>query len=102
MSVESSPREVTTSGRENLLLKAAAPLLNAVVQIRQAATHDDPAGLRQSLTDEIRLFEQRCKQAGLPFEMIIGARYCVCSAWMKPPRKRHGARAASGPATACW
>ncbi|ARF50110.1 type IVB secretion system protein IcmH/DotU [Pantoea stewartii] len=80
MSVESSPREVTTSGRENLLLKAAAPLLNAVVQIRQAATHDDPAGLRQSLTDEIRLFEQRCKQAGLPFEMIIGARYCVCSA----------------------
>lgn len=80
MSVESSPREVTTSGRENLLLKAAAPLLNAVVQIRQAATHDDPAGLRQSLIDEIRLFEQRCKQAGLPFEMIIGARYCVCSA----------------------
>lgn len=80
MSVESSPREVTTSGRENLLLKAAAPLLNAVVQIRQAATHDDPAGLRQSLIDEIRLFEQRCKQAGLAFEMIIGARYCVCSA----------------------
>ncbi len=80
MSVESSPREVTTSGTENLLLKAAAPLLNAVVQIRQAATHDDPAGLRQSLIDEVRVFEQRCKQAGLPFEMIIGARYCVCSA----------------------
>lgn len=79
MSVESSPREVTTSGTENLLLKAAAPLLNAVVQIRQAATHDDPAGLRQSLIDEVRVFEQRCKQAGLPFEMIIGARYCICS-----------------------
>lgn len=80
MSVESSPREVTTSGTENLLLNAAAPLLNAVVQIRQAATHDDPAGLRQSLMDEVRVFEQRCKQAGLPFEMIIGARYCICSA----------------------
>ncbi|SUB17163.1 Uncharacterized protein conserved in bacteria [Pantoea agglomerans] len=39
-----------------------------------------PAGLRQSLIDEIRQFEQRCKQAGLPFEMIIGARYCICSA----------------------
>lgn len=78
MTVESPAREATPSGNENLLLQAAAPLLNAVVQIRQAATHDDPAGLRQSLIDEIRQFEQRCKQAGLPFEMIIGARYCIC------------------------
>ncbi|WP_312830229.1 DotU family type IV/VI secretion system protein, partial [Pantoea anthophila] len=80
MTVESPAREASPSGNENLLLQAAAPLLNAVVQIRQAATHDDPAGLRQSLIDEIRQFEQRCKQAGLPFEMIIGARYCICSA----------------------
>lgn len=64
---------------ENPLLAAAAPLLNAIVQIRLAATHDDPAGLRQQLVDEIRLFETRCKQAGLPFDMIIGARYCLCS-----------------------
>lgn len=102
MTVESPAREATTSGNENLLLNAAAPLLNAVVQIRQAATHDDPAGLRQSLIDEIRQFEQRCKQAGLPFEMIIGARYCLCSALMRRRRKRLGVRAASGPATACW
>ena len=72
-------REDISAGNDNLLLNAAAPVLNAVVRIRQAATHDDPAGLRQLLIDEIRLFEQRCKQAGLPFEMIIGARYCLCS-----------------------
>jgi len=65
--------------QENPLLVAAAPLLNAIVQIRLAATHDDPAGLRQQLVDEIRQFEARCKQAGLPFDMIIGARYCLCS-----------------------
>ncbi|MEI2264825.1 type IVB secretion system protein IcmH/DotU [Erwinia sp. CGal63] len=65
--------------QENPLLCAAAPLLNAIVQIRLAATHDDPAGLRQQLVDEIRQFESRCKQAGLPFDMIIGARYCLCS-----------------------
>jgi len=65
--------------QENPLLAAAAPLLNAIVQIRLAATHDDPAGLRQQLVDEIRLFETRCKQAGLPFDMIIGTRYCLCS-----------------------
>lgn len=72
-------REDISAGNDNLLLNAAAPVLNAVVRIRQAATHDDPAGLRQLLIEEIRQFEQRCKQAGLPFEMIIGARYCLCS-----------------------
>ncbi|MGE9552215.1 type IVB secretion system protein IcmH/DotU [Erwinia amylovora] len=66
--------------QENPLLAAAAPLLNAIVQIRLAATHDDPAGLRQQLVDEIRQFETRSKQAGLPFDIIIGARYCLCSA----------------------
>lgn len=65
--------------QDNPLLAAAAPLLNAIVQIRLAATHDDPAGLRQQLVEEIRQFENRCKQAGLPFDMIIGARYCLCS-----------------------
>jgi len=75
-----SPADSTLPvSQENPLLAAAAPLLNAIVQIRLAATHDDPAGLRQQLVDEIRLFETRCKQAGLPFDMIIGTRYCLCS-----------------------
>lgn len=60
-------------------MTAAAPLLNAIVQIRTAATHDDPVMLRQQLVDEVRQFERRSKQAGLPFDMIIGARYCLCS-----------------------
>lgn len=79
MTQEALARDVTVAGNDNLLLTAAAPILNAVVQIRQAASHDDPAGLRQLLIDEIRQFEQRCKMSGLPFEMIIGARYCLCS-----------------------
>lgn len=79
MTQDSVARDGIVVGNDNLLLNAAAPILNAVVRIRQAATHDDPAGLRQLLIEEIRFFEQRCKQAGLPFEMIIGARYCLCS-----------------------
>ena len=79
MTQDSVVRDGIVAGNDNLLLNAAAPILNAVVRIRQAATHDDPAGLRQLLIEEIRHFEQRCKQAGLPFERIIGARYCLCS-----------------------
>lgn len=65
---------------DNPLLAAASPLLNTIVQIRLAATHDDPPGLRHQLVEEVRQFENRCKQVGIPFEMIIGTRYCLCSA----------------------
>lgn len=80
MTLESPAGIPINAGQENPLLAASAPLLNAIVQIRLAATHDDPSGLRQQLVDEIRQFEIRSKQAGLPFDMIIGARYCLCSA----------------------
>lgn len=74
------PADTLPSGnQENVLLANAAPLLNAIVQIRLAATHDDPSGLRQQLVEEIRLFETRCMQAGLPNDMIIASRYCLCS-----------------------
>jgi type VI secretion system protein ImpK len=65
---------------ENLLLAAANPLLNAIAQIRHSATNADPGGLRQKLIDEMRQFELRSQRASLPYEVIIGARYCLCTA----------------------
>ncbi len=79
MTPEFAACDAMVMSTENALLAAAAPLFNAIVQIRLAATHDDPAGLRHQLIEEVRQFENRSKQAGLPFEMIIGARYCLCS-----------------------
>lgn len=38
----------------NPLVTAANPLLNAIPQIRHSVSHDDQAGLRQRLIDEIR------------------------------------------------
>ncbi|ADP10163.1 OmpA family protein [Erwinia sp. Ejp617] len=64
----------------NPLVAAANPLLNAIPQIRHSISHPDPAGLRQRLVDEIRQFEMNCQRAGLPWEVIIGARYCLCTA----------------------
>jgi len=64
----------------NLLVVAANSLLNAIPDIRHCVTHADPAGLRQQLIDEIRQFEMHCQRTGLPYEMIVGARYCLCTA----------------------
>ena len=64
----------------NPLVVAANPLLNAIPQIRHSVSHDDQAGLRQQLIDEIRRFEVRCQQSGLTYEVIVGARYCLCTA----------------------
>ena len=76
-------RQATAQGgasSANPLVAAANPLLNAIPQIRHSVTHADPAGLRQRLIDEIRQFEMQCQRAGLPYEVIIGARYCLCTA----------------------
>lgn len=72
--------DVTGAGGNNPLVTAANPLLNAIPQIRHSVSHDDQAGLRQQLIDEIRRFEVRCQQSGLAYEVIVGARYCLCTA----------------------
>ncbi|MGE9551094.1 DotU family type VI secretion system protein [Erwinia amylovora] len=68
------------ASNNNPLVAAANALLNAIPQIRHSVTHADPAGLRQRLIDEMRQFEMNCQRAGLPYEVIIGARYCLCTA----------------------
>ncbi|MBD2779198.1 DotU family type VI secretion system protein [Xenorhabdus sp. 38] len=64
----------------NPLVSAANPLLNTIPQIRHSITHPDPIHLRQQLINEIRHFEVECQHNKLPYEVIIGARYCLCTA----------------------
>lgn len=71
---------MTEAWRDNALVAAANPLLNAIPQIRHSVSHADPAGLRQRLIEEIQRFEVRSQNAGLSYETIVGARYCLCTA----------------------
>ncbi|WP_457292079.1 DotU family type IV/VI secretion system protein, partial [Pseudomonas azotoformans] len=50
---------MTEAWRDNALVAAANPLLNAIPQIRHSVSHADPAGLRQRLIEEIQRFEVR-------------------------------------------
>lgn len=73
------PDEYVISG-SNPLVAAANPVLDLIPQIRATQSHPSPAMLREHLVDEIRQFELRAQQAGLPNETILGARYCLCTA----------------------
>jgi len=64
----------------NPLLAAANPLLDLIPQIRATGQHAAPAQLREHLVDEVRRFETRAQQSGISPEVIIGARYCLCTA----------------------
>ncbi|WP_058912969.1 DotU family type VI secretion system protein [Entomohabitans teleogrylli] len=71
---------MTAAIPDNALVAAANPLLNAISMLQLSATHADPGQLRQQLIDEVRQFELTSQRAGLPYETIIGARYCLCTA----------------------
>ncbi|WP_447922551.1 DotU family type VI secretion system protein [Achromobacter aegrifaciens] len=73
------PHDYVISGT-NPLVAAANPLLDLIPQIRATAAHPSPAMLREHLLDEVRQFELRAQQAGIPNETILGARYCLCTA----------------------
>lgn len=68
------------TSHQNVLVAAANPLINAIPQIRHSLSHEDPAALRQQLIDQMRRFELSCQQSGVGYEVIIGARYCLCTA----------------------
>ncbi|MCS6996986.1 MAG: DotU family type VI secretion system protein [Casimicrobiaceae bacterium] len=65
---------------ENALARAANPLLNLIPQIRVTAHHPDPAQLRNYLVEQVQLFERRAREAQVPPETIIAARYALCTA----------------------
>lgn len=72
-------RDLPDRGHHNPLIASALPLLNALSHFRYAPAPEDAAALRQSLTHELRRFEKNCQGKGVAFEVIIGARYCLCT-----------------------
>jgi type VI secretion system protein ImpK len=64
----------------NPLAIAANPLLNLIPQIRVMVQHPDPAQLRNYLVEQMQLFERRAREAQVAPEIVVGARYALCTA----------------------
>lgn len=64
----------------NPVVSAAAALIAVFVKIGQSLSHSDIDGLHHQLLGEIRKFEHELKQFHIPPEIIVSARYIVCTA----------------------
>ncbi|WP_018277137.1 type IVB secretion system protein IcmH/DotU [Teredinibacter turnerae] len=63
----------------NTLVSLAATLLAVYEKTRHSMTHADTAGLHKRLCNEIRNFEVNARDAGIRQEVVISARYVLCS-----------------------
>lgn len=67
-----------SSGR-NPILQAAVPLLVLAGRLRGQIANADVESLRRQCVQEVRAFEERARQAGVPAEDVLAARYALCT-----------------------
>lgn len=63
----------------NPLSKAAATLITVSIKLSSTMQHDDIPGLHRQLGDELRRFEQQAKNASIAPEIVLSARYLLCT-----------------------
>lgn len=63
----------------NPLVNAASSLIAVFEKTRGAMRHPDIGGLHQRLVSEIRTFENRLRDQGFAPEIVLSARYVMCS-----------------------
>ena len=69
---------ITASGL-NPLVDSAVVLLTLAAQLRNTPSHPDVAGLREHVMQQIRIFEQNSRSAGVTPETALTARYTLCT-----------------------
>lgn len=63
----------------NSLTRAASTLIAVYEKTRQSLNHPDVGGLHHNLVYEIRTFEQKARDQGIKPEIVLAARYMLCS-----------------------
>lgn len=66
-------------GSFNPLVGAASTLLAVFEKVKQSMAHGNVGELHKRLVNEIQHFEQRANERGLAREIVISARYLLCS-----------------------
>jgi len=67
------------SAGSNPLVQLAVPLLVLAGRLRGQIANADVESLRRQCVQEVRAFEERARQAGVPAEDVLAARYALCT-----------------------
>jgi len=67
------------SGGRNPLVQSAVPLLVLAGRLRGQIANADVESVRRQCMQEIRAFEDRVRQANVPSEDVLAARYALCT-----------------------
>lgn len=70
---------VSGSGGRNPLVQAAVPLLVLAGRLRGQIASADVESVRRQCVQEVRSFEDRVRQANVPSEDVLAARYALCT-----------------------
>jgi len=62
------------------LVNAASTLIAVFEKVRQSVRHSDVPGLHRRLVHEINQFSERAKETGVRPEIVVSARYLLCTA----------------------
>ena len=76
---EAEAVEGVAAGGISPLAQAAAPLLQLLARLRNTMSQPDPGDLRERAVREVRLFESRARDAGVPLEQLRPAHYAICA-----------------------
>jgi len=63
----------------NPLINASAMLIAVFTKTRETVSHANVGGLHQQLVSELKLFEERSKEARIKPEIILATRYLLCT-----------------------
>ncbi len=63
----------------NPLVNAASMLIAVFSKTHQSVTHPSPGGLHQQAVREIKVFETKAREQGIKPEIILAARYVLCT-----------------------
>lgn len=74
-----TPDTAITPAGMNPLIDSAVVLLTLAAQLRNTPSHPDAAGLREHVVQQIRVFEQNSRTAGITPETALAARYILCT-----------------------
>lgn len=76
---DSGPIYFRTDAGLNPLVNTASTLIAVFEKTRSSVTHPDVGGLYQRLINEIKTFESRARDQGIKPEIVLSARYLLCS-----------------------